>query len=98
MKIDNRKLADFWERNGGDYHASIGQMYRAITLAKYPDGWGISERSYFPFKGHYEKRFDNVYDASVYSIGVIKDWVQSIFVLEKENQKELVQSYNNSID
>lgn len=80
-----RELKSFWEQDGGDYHANIGAMRRAVTITRQPDGYGISARSYFPFTNEqYGKRFDNIYDAAEYSVDIIKNWVQSIFIMESQ--------------
>lgn len=97
-----QQLRNFWEEDEGDYHANIGKgddrIDRAITLVLYSDGYGISPRSYFPFKKkQYGKRFDNIYDASIYSVDCIKNWVQSIFTMEQEQFTELEQPDENNL-
>ena len=88
MQNQSQQIKSFWEKDGGDYHAQVGTLYRAVTIVPYIESngkYGISTRSYFPFtKEQYSKRFDKIYDATIYAESILLDFVKSIFEMTQQ--------------
>ena len=91
MEVSDVRLRFNWVTDGHDFILHLGNMKKAIMVAKYisnsnPLEWlssqkhyySVSPRSYFPFtNGQMDKRFKNNIEAMVYAEEIFCEWAKS---------------------
>lgn len=105
LKVNNNHndLNHYWRSDGMDWIADLNQMKKAIVVAYYTpilkrSFYAISPRSFFPFTGEqFNKHFDNYYDCCIYAEQIIRDWVQSLFIVN-DNIKSITSDQKPMIE
>ena len=103
---EKRKIKSFWRKDGTDYIASLGRLNKAIVVRyftpKFPSVIGgyyaIANASFLPFTDEEHKtKFDEATDCCEFAESIVLEWMQSLFVNDKQNLKPL-EGFNNVAD
>lgn len=95
----NSTIGKHWRKDGEDYIADLGTLKKAIVIRLFvnkllsKDRWfSIAMASNLPFtEEEYDKRFDadKPYEAIAYAEGIVKAWMQSLFITDSIKQDEI---------
>lgn len=93
---EQRKIKDFWRKDGMDFIARLGKLDKAIVVTyftpEFPSTkngyYAIGHRSFLPFTDKEHKtKFKDPIDCIEFSESIVLDWVQSLFVNDKSKKQ-----------